>query len=264
MQTCGPPDSAALHRAMLGSASVLLCVMVTATTAAAGAPPEKAAAREANRRDGGHHAAFERAARQVLDRPQFEDLSLEPQPPLGALGEIGQWIADRYFELVEWIRNLPAWAQVLVIGWMVLTLLAVLAHIIYTLLTATGRWRFEPGRGGRDGGQVIHGVAGTNAIEIEQRARQLAAQQRWADAVRHLYVAALFRLHEAGIVRPRPSMTNGAYLRAIARHGLPNERFTAMTQRFEAVAYGGRPASRQGYEQMLKLYERWRHDTAGH
>ncbi len=261
MWTCGPPAPAALRRAMPGSALVLLCVMVNV---AAGASPENATGREAGQGDDGRHAAFERAARQVLDRPQFEEVSLEPQPPLGAVGEIGQWIADRYFEVIEWIRNLPAWAQVLVIGWMILTLLAVLAHIIYTLLTATGRWRFEPGRGGRDAGQMIHGVAGADALEIEQRARHLAGRQRWADAVRHLYVAALFRLHEAGIVRPRPSMTNGAYLRAISKHGLPHDRFIAMTQRFEAVAYGGRPASVQEYEQMLKLYERWRHDTAGH
>ena len=172
---------------------------------------------------------------EVLAQPEFRQAH-DPSPGWG------ERLLEKLKNALSWLRDrlwgLPVWLGWLIVAWMVLTLIAILAHFVYVLLSQVG-----VGRGRRTGRRRpeyrIYGdrKEGFDAVFAEAQ-RQLQAG-RWAAAVRYLYVAAILWLDQHGRVRFRESKTNRDYIRELAPHAGAQQRFRTLTQAFDVAVYGG-------------------------
>lgn len=79
---------------------------------------------------------------------------------------------------------------------------------------------------------------GLNPADLERQASDAQSRGDYAHAMRFLFQAALIRLDRAGLIDLRPGTTSGTVADA-----LESPQFTSVVQRFDAVVYGGRPAT---------------------
>jgi len=87
-------------------------------------------------------------------------------------------------------------------------------------------------------------------------ARENAARGQWRDAIHFGFWAAVSRLESENAWRPDQTRTPREYLLAIPASSEAREPFAAMTRKFEATWYGGRPASATDFEQFVGDLER--------
>ena len=87
-------------------------------------------------------------------------------------------------------------------------------------------------------------------------ARARAALGEWRDAVHFGFWAAVSRLESEGVWPPDQTRTPREYLNAIPGSSLSKEPFAAMTRRFEASWYGGRPTTEADFAQFAHHLER--------
>lgn len=177
-------------------------------------------------------------------------------------GQWLRWLLGRAKALLEAIgnlfRELPDWLWWVLLIWMVLTLLAILGHVAYTLWLTLG----QPGRrGGPEGrgrrrGESWLGVRDLDFASVYERAVALRQAGQWAEAIRYLYVAAILWLDEAGAIAFRQSKTNGDYLRELREKPEHLTLLRGMTGVFEATVYGGAAATKQSCEQMAGTVDR--------
>jgi hypothetical protein len=149
------------------------------------------------------------------------------------------------------------WAFWLLIIWLVLTLLAILAHMLYVLVGLFG----DRTGGARstirsaDPARPWLGLVDLDYESARQHAAELAVERRWSDAVKYLYMAAILRLDRAGLIGFRPTKTNRDFVRELARHPQQQAGFQRLTSRFEATAYGGRGADEARCREMTALLD---------
>jgi hypothetical protein len=195
--------------------------------------------------------------RQALDRVYARE-ELAPPPAeiptlLQRLREAWEWAASTWD---GWIRSLLGMhdsAPVLfwvVVGWMVVTLVAVLVHLAYTAVAA---WRGRQ-RGPRKVASAKGAAAGAPVPDTPEawdaEARRAAAEGRLRDAAVALYQAVVLRLDARGVVRRESAKTPGEYRREARRDPVAGPAFTAFLRLFEPVAFGGRPLDPAGYERL--------------
>ena len=130
-----------------------------------------------------------------------------------------------------------------------LLLLAVVAVVVVVVLVRLGPLgRRRPAAGLFDGDH-----AGT-ADQHRARAGQLAAERRWAEAVRERLRAVVRELEGRGVLDPRPGRTAGEVARDA---GAAVPALAGGLRRgagvFDEVWYGGRPATAQSYEVLVGL-----------
>lgn len=87
-------------------------------------------------------------------------------------------------------------------------------------------------------------------------ARENAARGQWRDAIHFGFWAAVSRLESENVWRPDKARTPREYLQAIPTSSEAREPFAAVTRKFEATWYGGRPASATDFEQFVGDLER--------
>lgn len=195
-------------------------------------------------------AEVDRALREVYSRPEFAERKLVPWL---------QWVVDRWNALKAAFREVVTRLEVLertapvlywlIVGWLVLSALAILAHFG---ATAYGAWRGRErtSAAAREGEIAPRGPLG--AAEWEAEARRAAAEGRLRDAALALYQALLLRLDARGVVRYDPAKTPGEYRwEAMARgEAAVLEPFL---RGFEPVAFGGRALDGAGYERLRRI-----------
>ena len=174
-----------------------------------------------------------RQAQDILDEHRFEGADV-PRPFAGAL----EWLGDRLQPIADGIDNLGAQVPGGPIAlWTVLAGLVVLAA--GTVTTTTIRRRAVA-------------IERTRAAALpkteDPRALERAADRAerdgdWERAVRLRFRAGLLRLDRRHVIDYRPSLTTGEVARAV---GSPA--FADVGERFDAIAYGGRPAAREDAE----------------
>ena len=75
--------------------------------------------------------------------------------------------------------------------------------------------------------------------ELWQRAQQLAAAGQLSEAVRALYLSALYALDEHALLAIQPNLTNHEHAeRLLSRHPLVGQRFIELVDRYERIRYG--------------------------
>ncbi|MFO0708599.1 MAG: hypothetical protein U0353_02100 [Sandaracinus sp.] len=89
-------------------------------------------------------------------------------------------------------------------------------------------------------------------------ASALAARERWAEALRALYLATLVALDRRAWIRFEPSLTNWQYLRQMPS-GPARDDFRVLTRTFDWKVYGEEPAAARDYAESRALAERILH-----
>jgi hypothetical protein len=181
-------------------------------------------------------------ARRILeqDRYQPEDV---PRPFRGPL----EWIADRMEPVGDGLNALFGWfadlfgtvADGIPGGAATLWLIIGLGVV---LLVATQTRRMVERRGRSKATERYAGAAarGDDPRELERRAADAAVRADHALEVRLLFQAGVLRLARARAIPARASLTTGEIRRL-----LHSRDFDAVGGSFDAIAYGGRPASRK-------------------
>jgi hypothetical protein len=188
-------------------------------------------------------AASRAQAREVLEQRRFHGAEL-PRPFAGP----AQWIGDQIRRLTEWIDDLgtgiPGGPPVL---WTLLSAGVLLIAALLTSVTIRRRaLAIERAR-----------AAALPATEdpraLERDADRAEREGDWARAVRLRFRAGLLRLDRRQVIVYRPSLTTGEVARAV-----DSPAFREVGDRFDAIAYGGRPAesddaehARRGWAEVL-------------
>jgi hypothetical protein len=155
------------------------------------------------------------------------------------------WLLDRLADLlgaVPGVRS-PAWA--LGLGILVAV---IVAAIFYAVWRSGGPGRLRTARGNDD----LFGDAGPlSAAEHRAAAVAAAAEQDWERAVIERFRAIARELEERTVLAPRPGRTAGEVARdAIAVLPRLGEALDGAAHLFDAVRYGGRPATAQTAERL--------------
>jgi hypothetical protein len=169
-------------------------------------------------------------ARAILSDRRFHPHQA-PKPFAGFFRRIGELLVDPVLRFFGRIGDvLPSVGSP---PWLVLAGAVVAAAVVLTvrLSARRGRQRFP-------GGRRVSAGDGVDPDELERRAEAAERSGDFGTALRLRFRAGLIRLDEAGVVRLRPGLTNGAVART-----LRSPRFDELAGDFDEVAYGGRTAT---------------------
>lgn len=174
-----------------------------------------------------------RRAQAVLAERRFRGAEV-PRPFAGPL----EWLGDRLQLIADWLGDLgadvPGGPIVL---WMVLAALVVLAAGTITS-TAIGRRAIAVERA-----RAAALSASEDPRALEREADRAERDGDYGRAVRLRFRAGLLRLDRRHVIEYRPSLTTGEVARAVESRA-----FAEVGERFDAIAYGGRPAGRDDAE----------------
>jgi hypothetical protein len=191
---------------------------------------------------------------EVLAQPEFVDLRADPHA-LQRL--IAEWFLSLFERVRSAVRHLPHWLLWIVVAWMILTLLAILAHLIYTLWRLLGGFSLPSAAGSsarRRGGELL-GIRDLNFDTVYAEACRLVTAGDWRAATRYYYVAAILWLDRQGAIAFRPSKTNRDYIGELrAQTGLRGP-FGRLTEHFEAIIYAGQAATASTSRDMADILD---------
>jgi hypothetical protein len=186
-----------------------------------------------------------REAQAVLAERRFHGSEL-PRPLAGPL----EWIGDRIQPAIDWINDrgqaVPGGSLVL---W---TLLAAGVLLGAALVTSTTIRRRALAL---DRARAAALPAAEDPRALEREAERAERDNDWERAVRLRFRAGLLRLDRRKVIVYRPSMTTGEVARAV-----DSPAFREVGDRFDAIAYGGRPAQRDDAEHARRGWAEVLHD----
>jgi hypothetical protein len=172
-------------------------------------------------------------ARRVLEQRRYHGAEL-PRPFAGPLG----WLGEKAQPVIDWINDrgvdVPGGPLVL---WMILS-----AGVLLAALTVTGttiRRRALAIERAREAALP----ATDDPRALEREAERAERDGEWERAVRLRFRAGLLRLDRRQVIVYRPSLTTGEVARAVE-----SPAFREVGERFDAIAYGGRPAEKEDAE----------------
>ena len=155
----------------------------------------------------------------MLATREFADLHSDPY---AVWRRISEWVGGLFEGLARALGNLHdsiPWLYWTLVSWMVLTLVAILAHLIYTLVTLIGgAKRGDLAVQGRQkiSGELL-GIQDLDFDKVYAEARRLLAASDWIAATRYFYVAAILWLDREGAIVFKRSKTNADYVAELAR-----------------------------------------------
>ncbi len=201
------------------------CVILALTTwAAAGEPklhvPRAAVALVSNESGGAYRDRVRSAVRDVLAKREFADLHSDPN---AIWRRISEWIGSLFQGLGNALGGLHdsvPWLYWTLITWMVLTLVAILAHMMYTLVTLVSETKRNDSAAqgsGKIAGELL-GIQDLDFDKVYAEARRLLSAGELAAATRYFYVAAILWLDRQGAIVFKRSKTNCDYIAELA-HG---------------------------------------------
>jgi hypothetical protein len=167
-----------------------------------------------------------------------------------------QWLIEKLGRW-EWPRlGLgTGWTQVVlwvVIFWCILTLAAILIHLIWTILilipSRAGSSRFRRHLGSES-------LGSKSFEELFKIAQELAGNRAFREAIGILMLALLRWLDSGSLIRFHESKTNGDYIREYPTAHPSCKDFKKFVNVFEHTIYGGLQVDGQVYRQMNFLLE---------
>jgi uncharacterized protein DUF4129 len=178
-------------------------------------------------------AEARRQAREILDERRFHGADL-PRPFAGPL----EWLGDRLEPVLDWFDDLgeevPGGPFTL---WLILSC-AVIALAGRITTTSIGRRAIAIERA-----RAAALPKAEDPHALERAADRAERDGDWELAVRLRFRAGLLRLDRRRVIEYRPSLTTGEVARAVS-----SPAFSEVGERFDAIAYGGRPAEREDAE----------------
>ncbi|MGO8749680.1 MAG: DUF4129 domain-containing protein [Thermoguttaceae bacterium] len=196
---------------------------------------------------------------EVLARPEFADLHADPN----AFGRwLMEWIGWLFKRLGSAIEGLPSGVLWSIVASMLLALLAILAHLIYTLWSILGGAKrlSLPGSAARRHPGELLGVRDLDFDTLYVEAQRLLAAGDWLPATKYLYVVAILWLDRQGWIAFRPPKTNRDYLRELRSKSQLQGLFHRLTEGFESIVYGGQSATTSTTRDMADTVESLLHE----
>lgn len=180
-----------------------------------------------------------------------------------ALGKAWEWAVDKVGDFVEWLGGF--WPETkhdedekthnirgIVIG-LAIVIVAMIAALAWNAIRRGRRPAPElltsaaPAMSARDEDPLSRA-----SNEWEQYAAQLAAAERYREAIRAWYHAVLVTLYSAAILHFRKGRTNWEYVSALAPSLPWRRQFIELTRRFEAEWYGATESSAEALEECSR------------
>jgi hypothetical protein len=186
----------------------------------------------------------QQAVARVYARPEYAERHGLREWINRKLAEAFGWLGDRLGSFSE-LRLSHPWIWWTVVIWLVITVVVLLGHLIWTTWQAARR--AEPAAPAA--GKTARTRPRT-AADWEAEAARLAAEGRLREASAALYQALLLRLDGRGAVRFDPSKTPGDYRREARPHPEAARALGVFLRLFEPVAFGGRALDAEGWERM--------------
>ncbi len=232
--------------AMQWCSVLILCLSPALGPAAAAAPASTPEQRQ----------RVEQAVAKVLDSREFAQLS-------DTKGNwLHNWLMKASQAVGDFFAGLPRWVAWVIVIWMVLTLVAIMIHLVWTLWITLGGRALKTGSGhGAEGGPLEWlGVRDLQFDSVLARAKALREEGRWAEAVRFGYVAALLWLQDRQAIAYHASKTNRDFVREVANRPPVAKLLAAMTTSFETIVYRGRDATAHDATAIEQSIQRLQHE----
>jgi hypothetical protein len=180
----------------------------------------------------------------IFSRPEFE-----PSRRPFSIWEFLLRHLDEFFKMLAGLSSAaPVLYWVLVVG-LSLILILLLTHIAYTIyrvVTFSSPDSIDARRAAR-----LH-----RSSEYAALARSRADAGDYTEAIRHLFLALVFRFDERGRVVLRPAVTNREYLHQLGDQANVQRELAFFVDTLDDHWYGQRPAHAAQYEQCQSLYQR--------
>ena len=199
-------------------------------------------------------SAFERPQAQVIKDQAQQILSRsEYRPRRTAL----EWLSDMLHSWAPKMRIRSRWVSVLfwiIMVWCVLTLVAILAHFLWTAALFVGA-KQKAGLPSLEGLSADYHFDKSHE-ELLQLASQCALQQQYREAIGFQTLAAIKWLDTLKILSFHASKTNGDYLREYRPEAPGQADFRDMLRLSELALYAGTFCNDQTYQAMNQLIGR--------
>lgn len=185
-------------------------------------------------------------ARRITETPEFHPSETLLDRIRRAIGEAFGQRKPRAIDPKTRLPQPPSALDTIVQVFVYLLLAGIVAVIAYLI------WKRM--RGGvddqeRDDSEEIWGIGPADPDQLMKMANTAAAELRFSDAVRALYLANLIRLDKKGIIHFDPAATNGQFRRRLAAaFGRAVPPFDGATLTFERVHYGGEAAGESDWD----------------
>jgi len=169
------------------------------------------------------------------------------------------WLGEKIFSALRMPslgRGVGTFILWVVLIWCGLTLLAILGHLIWTIVVLI---RSSPrfARSARElGTGALAGLENLSYSDLCAKMKELASQGRFRLAVAAMMVALLRLLDEASVLDFHKSKTNGDYVREYSPDRTGREDFRQFVRACDGTIYGGAPCEARSYEDMRGMFER--------
>ena len=142
-----------------------------------------------------------------------------------------------------------------------LAIAAVVVLIIVLIVRAVATWeRSSQSTAGSvsDGVRLLddeHSPGDTPADEFVRQARELAAAERFQEAIARLLLGGMSHIERERLIRYRRGLTLRDYLRVLRGRDSTWQGFRTMVDQYEPLTFGRRPATRDCFDSALHGYE---------
>jgi hypothetical protein len=168
-----------------------------------------------------------------------------------------QWLREKLLSGMDldWSFNSTFWRVVgwIVVTWCGLTLVAILAHLIWTIWTLVGGSSWRRGASPRDAHFRKPGQLSCH--QLVGKMRQLAEDGQYRQALAVMMLALLRRLEELGAVSFHESKTNGDYVREYSPAFAGRDDFSRFVTSFDSAIYGRATKDEEAYTSLHALFE---------
>jgi hypothetical protein len=153
------------------------------------------------------------------------------------------WVGDHLRSLILAARGLPGLHWV-VVGVLVAIGAAIVAHVVYLVITNAGAGPSLRG----------HGARGAQPPDPWAETQRLATAGDYTGAAHALYAALLGAIARRDTLRLDPAKTAGDYARALRRSSSPRfAAFREFARAYEMVVYGLGTCDRTRYDRLLAI-----------
>lgn len=197
-----------------------------------------------------------RFARVESERIHAETRDILSQERFTPRKTLWQWLAEK---LSRWegldLEASSGWTRVLywvVVIWMLLALVFILGHLIWTLTTMFGGRRAGKSLAADD--LAVHRQT-LSLEELREQMRRFAEKGLLREALGVMMSVLLRWLDAARLVRYHNSKTNGDYLTEYPSAHPGRDDFQEFSLRFDRLIYGGGPVASVSYDRMNALFE---------
>jgi hypothetical protein len=194
----------------------------------------------------------------ILAQPAFheQESATEAQVRKSLWERFGEWLANMLDRLFSGLFG-AASATPLVGRAIAAITIALIAFLVLLVAYRFARYLIGRRRGRLpdDAGEVLPAIA--RAAELYARAREAAAQRRYALAISLVFRAGLMHLDQSGLVAYDPARTAGEYRRAVRRtRAKAADKFDDLARTFTLATYAELPAGENEWLSADTAYRR--------